>query len=64
MWHSAQRLRLERAQVPLWDTHKTGECTHWCSPSAYHVWLYLLNGLLRDRGIGNAVPAGTEFALL
>lgn len=49
------------AQVPLWDMHKTGECTHWCSPSAYHVWLYLLNGLLRDRGLGNAAPDGATF---
>jgi len=29
--------------VPLWNLHRTGECTHYCSPSAYHVWLYLLN---------------------
>ncbi len=44
--------------------HKTGECTHWCSPSAYHVWLYLLNALLAARGIGNPVPAGQAFEAL
>ena len=42
------------ASVPLWNMHKTGECTHWCSPSAYHVWLFLLNNLMRDQNIGNA----------
>lgn len=49
------------SQVPLWDTHKTGECTHWCSPSAYHVWLYLLNDLLRDSRIGNLLPDKMAF---
>lgn len=49
------------ATVPLWDLHKTGECTHWCSPSAYHLWLYLLNGLLRDNRIGNMLPDGVAF---
>lgn len=45
------------ASVPLWNMHKTGECTHWCSPSAYHVWLYLLNNVLRDKNLGNAATA-------
>lgn len=48
-------------QVPLWDVHKTGECTHWCSPSAYHVWVFLFNALLRDEGIGNQVPPDQTF---
>ena len=43
------------ATVPLWNVHKPGECTHWCSPSAYHVWLYLLNSLLREHSLGNVV---------
>ena len=43
------------ATAPLWRTHLPGECTHWCSPSAYHLWLYLLNDVLRDSGLGNAV---------
>ena len=45
------------ASVPLWNMHKTGECTHWCSPSAYHVWLYLLNDLMREQNLGNAVQS-------
>lgn len=49
-------------QVPLWDVHKTGECTHWCSPSAYHVWVFLLNQLLRDEGIGNELQPDRVFA--
>ena len=48
-------LHLWNASVPLWRTHKPDECTHWCSPSAYHLFLYLLNGVLRDSGLGNAV---------
>lgn len=49
-------LKTWNASAPLWNLHKTGECTHWCSPSAYHVWLYLLNNLMRERGLGNLVP--------
>lgn len=41
--------------IPLWATHKPGECTHWCSPSAYHAWLYRLNALLAEAGLGNPV---------
>lgn len=41
--------------MPMWATHKPEECTHWCSPSAYHSWLYLLNNLLRESGLGNSV---------
>ena len=48
------------ASVALWDSHKPGECTHWCSPSAYHVWLYLLNGVLRDKRLGNPVDVSLE----
>ncbi|PSC75638.1 hypothetical protein C2E20_1286 [Micractinium conductrix] len=48
-------LRTWNASVPLWDTHRPGECTHWCSPSAYHLWLYLLNGELRDSKLGGPV---------
>ena len=33
--------------------------THWCSPSAYHLWLHLLNDVLRDGGLGSAVPQGS-----
>ena len=39
--------------VPLWNMHRAGECTHYCSPSAYHVWLYLLNGLMAEHGFGS-----------
>ena len=48
-------LRTWNDSIPLWDTHKPGECTHWCSPSAYHMWLYKLNDVLREGGLGNAV---------
>jgi hypothetical protein len=47
-------LRTWNVSVPFWDSHKPGECTHWCSPSAYHAWLYLLNDVLRDAALGNA----------
>lgn len=50
-------LRTWNASIPFWDSHKPGECTHWCSPSAYHMWLYLLNDVMRDSGLGNAVAA-------
>ena len=46
---------LRNASVPLWATHKPDECTHWCSPSAYHLWLYLLSNLLRASGLGSNV---------
>ncbi|PSC75375.1 hypothetical protein C2E20_1285 [Micractinium conductrix] len=49
-------LRLFNASVPLWNSHIPGECSHWCHPSAYQLWLFLLNGVLRDSGLGNAVP--------
>lgn len=45
------------ASVPLWNMHRAGECTHWCQPSAYHVWLYLLNDLMRVQNLGNAVQS-------
>ncbi|KAL4430006.1 hypothetical protein ABPG77_004376 [Micractinium sp. CCAP 211/92] len=48
-------LRTWNASIPLWNTHKPDECTHWCSPSAYHLWLHLLNDVLRDGGLGSAV---------
>lgn len=48
--------------MPLWATHKPDECTHWCSPSAYHLWLYLLNNLLRDSGLGATVSVAQRSA--
>lgn len=56
-------LQIYNATVPLWDSHLPGECSHWCQPSAYQLWLYLLNDVLRDSELGNAVrmpgsPAG------
>ncbi|KAI3427135.1 hypothetical protein D9Q98_007072 [Chlorella vulgaris] len=53
-------LRTWNASVPLWDTHKPGECTHWCSPSAYHLWLFLLNDLMRENGLGTAAAVLEE----
>jgi hypothetical protein len=53
-------LRTWNASVPLWDVHKPGECTHWCSPTAYHVWLYLLNQEMRQAGIGREVAVGSR----
>lgn len=52
---AAAHLQTWNASVPLWDSHKPGECTHWCSPGTYHVWLYLLNGVLRDSQLGSPV---------
>lgn len=56
LWKSIADARLAtfNASVPLWDSHKPGECTHWCSPGAYHLWLHLLNKQLAESGIGNA----------
>ena len=29
--------------LPLWDFHlKQGDCTHFCNPSGYELWTYLL----------------------
>lgn len=51
-------LRTWNDSVPLWDSHVPGECTHWCSPGTYQMWLYKLNELLREAGLGNAVSVG------
>lgn len=48
------------ASVGLWDMHMPGECTHSCQPSAYHLWLYLLNGELRDSGLGRPASLRRE----
>jgi len=35
--------------LPLWDFHlKDKDCTHFCNPSAYELWTYLLKEHLRD----------------
>lgn len=54
-------LNTYNATVPLWDVHKTGECTHYCSPSAYHVWVWLLNQLFIKNDIGNSITHGYKF---
>ena len=46
-------LRIYNATVPLWDSHLPGECSHWCNPGGYHLWLFLLNDLLRDSKLGS-----------
>jgi len=56
-------LRTWEASVELWDSHMPGECTHWCQPGAYQLWLYLLNKVLRDEQLGSAVDVLTELAL-
>lgn len=34
--------------LPLWDFHlKEKDCTHFCNPSAYELWTYLLKEKLR-----------------
>ena len=48
-------LRTWNDSVPLWDSHLPGECTHWCSPGAYHMWLYKLNDVLREGGLSSPV---------
>ena len=50
-------LRTWNASVPLWDVHMPGECTHYCSPTAYHIWLFLLNRELAESRLGTRVPA-------
>ncbi|KAL4425218.1 hypothetical protein ABPG75_009234 [Micractinium tetrahymenae] len=41
-------LRTWEPSVHFWATHMPAECTHWCHPSAYHVWLAMLNRLLAE----------------
>ncbi|KAL4430810.1 hypothetical protein ABPG75_006066 [Micractinium tetrahymenae] len=53
-------LAIWNASVELWDTHMPGDCTHWTQPSAYHLWLYLLNGVLRDSRLGSPVSVGRQ----
>ena len=34
--------------LPLWDFHlKDRDCTHFCNPSGYELWTYLLKEKLR-----------------
>jgi hypothetical protein len=61
-------LHIYNASVPLWVGHIPGECSHWCQPGAYQLWLFLLNDALRDGGLGNVVevpgrPAAAKEAL-
>jgi hypothetical protein len=48
-------LRTWNDSVPLWDSHLLEDCTHWCSPGTYQMWLYKLNDVLRDSDLGNAI---------
>ena len=34
--------------VNFWYGHSSGECSHFCGPGAYSIWLYQLWALLRD----------------
>lgn len=34
--------------VPLWGGHMPGECSHFCAPGAYNIWLYQLWAMLLD----------------
>lgn len=35
------------------EAHPPSDCSLWCSPSAYHAWVYLLNRVMKREGIGN-----------
>lgn len=52
-------LQTWQASIPGWDQHhgwKYGQdCTHWCQPGMPELWLPLLNKLLAERRLGNAV---------
>lgn len=49
-------LRCRRnATATLWGSHWPEECSHWCHPSAYQLWLLLLNDVLRDARLGSPV---------
>jgi hypothetical protein len=41
--------------VPLFNMHRTGECTHYCSPGAYSVWVWRLWRLLLQLSVGASV---------
>lgn len=55
-------LRTWNASAPLWDVHMPGECTHYCSPTAYHLWLFLLAKELANAGLGNPLPPSRPLA--
>ncbi|EFN56573.1 hypothetical protein CHLNCDRAFT_144252 [Chlorella variabilis] len=48
-------LKTWNATAPLWRTHWPDECSHWCHPSAYQLWLFLLNAVLQRRPLGSKV---------
>ena len=41
--------------LPFWNHHWPDECTHWCHPSVYQIWLFLLNDVLHQQRMGNPV---------
>ena len=41
-------LEIWNHSVPLHFMHKTGECTHFCSPGPYSIWIWRLWRLLAE----------------
>ena len=41
--------------LPFWGSHWPDECTHWCHPGVYQLWLFLLNDLLHQSRLGEPV---------
>ncbi|KAI7846434.1 hypothetical protein COHA_000046 [Chlorella ohadii] len=48
-------LRIWDASLPFWSHHWPDECSHWCHPSVYQLWLFLLNDLMHQHRMGNPV---------
>lgn len=42
--------------VPLWGGHVVGECTHFCHPGTYSLWIAQLYAILGDLSIGADLP--------
>lgn len=41
------RLEIHDITIDFIEAHAPKDCSVWCSPSAYHAWIYLLNELLK-----------------
>ncbi|KAI3427123.1 hypothetical protein D9Q98_007060 [Chlorella vulgaris] len=52
---SDAHLHIWNGSAPLWRSHWPGECSHWCHPGPYQLWLFLLNDLLQRQSLGSPV---------
>lgn len=45
-WLGDAHLQVWGPTLPLYFAHLLAECTHFCHPSAYQLWVFLLAQLL------------------